>query len=88
MKYMNFTGSGLPPLHLGNWISNPITGYHTTEGVTFGGYSPVMPKPIPPYGGYHPQAQFSKVMAPVGQDLYSLYGNPSSLYGQSIAGQR
>lgn len=77
-----------PAPTISDWLSNPTIGYHNASGVTFGSYSPVMPMPLPPYGGPHPQARVNKSVSPVGQNLYDLYANPTSQYNRNLIGQR
>ena len=72
-------------------LQSPAPGYHYIDSVRFGHYSPVMPVGgvNPNYrGGVHPQAQVVKTQSPVGQNLYSIYGNPDSAYFQNTIGQR
>jgi len=87
MSFTNPDTSG-PVATLNNWFRAPIVGYHQIDTVTFGKYSPVMPSPLPPTGTYHPQPQVSKTTSPVGQNVFSLYTNPNSLYTRSTFGQR
>jgi len=87
MGFTNRVPTGPAPT-LGDWLGTPTIGYHLASGVTFGTYHPVMPSPLPPYGGPHPAAIVNKSHSPVGQNLYGLYGNSTSQYAQNIIGQR